>query len=73
MQLERIVYNVNLYSTNIMILRVLQSVIPALNLENLVHNVIYKMDVLNVVKDIGHSLEYVLKVCSDIFIYLFYL
>ena len=56
-----------------MILRVLQSVIPALNLENLVHNVIYKMDVLNVDKDIGHSLEYVLKVCSDIFIYLFYL
>jgi len=67
MRLERIVYNVNLYSTNIMILGVLQSVIPALNLENLVHNVICKMDVLNVDKDIGHSLEYVLKVYSEVF------
>jgi hypothetical protein len=66
MQLEQIVYHVNLYFTNLMILKVLQNVTPVSNSENHAHNVIYKMDALNVEKDIGHFLEYVLKVYSDI-------
>lgn len=49
-----------------MILEEPQNVILVSNLENHVHHVIYKMDVHNVEKDIGHSLEYVLKVYSDI-------